>query len=397
MAVDVCVVGGGIVGLATAHALICRDPDLKIVLIEKERAWARHQTGHNSGVIHSGIYYRPDGLKARLSRRGLNMMYEFCAANDVPVERCGKVIVTSKQSDLGALDALFARGVANGVDVTRISAEELHEREPHVAGLAGLYVADTGITDYRLVAEKLVGLLRGRGVDLRLGVTARSMSSDGRGVTVSTDDGEIRASRAVAAAGLHSDELARASGALPVATIVPFRGEYYELGPGSTHLVRGLVYPVPDPSLPFLGVHLTRSIHGGVHVGPNAVPALSRDGYRRRDVSPRMVLQLISTPALWKLYRRHWRTGFQEISRSLVKPLFVTGVRQLLPDVRSRGLVSGHTGVRAQAVDAGGQLVDDFLFQEDGNCLHVINAPSPAATASLAIGEEIADKVLRGF
>jgi L-2-hydroxyglutarate oxidase len=394
--VDVCVVGGGIIGLATAYAIVGRRPDSRIVLLERESGWGRHQTGHNSGVIHSGIYYPPGSLKARLTRQGLSAMYEFCRRESLPAEQCGKVIVATDETELSRLENLRLRGEANGVEVHSMTAAELRRREPSARGIAALHVPETGITDYGRVADRLAELLRDAGVELRLGAAAEKVTNEHPDyATVRTAAGQtVRARSVVTAAGVHSDQLAMASGARPPAAIVPFRGEYYELRAGRRHLVKHLIYPVPDPDLPFLGVHFTRSIDGGVHIGPNAVLALSREGYRRRDVDAATVRDLWRSPGLRQLARRYWRVGAGEVSRSLFRPLFVPHARRLVPAVRGADLVRAKAGVRAQALDDHGNLLDDFLFHRDGRCLHVINAPSPAATASLAIGDEIADELL---
>lgn len=393
--VDVCVVGGGIVGLATAWAIQQRRPELSIAVLEREPAWGTHQTGHNSGVIHSGLYYTPGSLKARLTRDGLARMYAFCAEHDLPVERCGKLVVATDASELERMAELQRRGEANGVEVHRLTAEQAGEIEPSVACVAALHVPETGITDFGLVAARLAELLAAAGATTLTGVEVRRIREDAEVAVVETSAGDVRAARVVTAAGLHSDDLARASGLEPEATIVPFRGEYFDLAPHLADRIRGLVYPVPDPSLPFLGVHLTRGVHGGVHVGPNAVPALARHGYRRRTVERAVVRTLLTDPAFRGLARRYWRTGSAEVLRSVAKPLFVRGVRRLLPGVRSRDLRPAPAGVRAQALAPDGSLVDDFVFAESGRAVHVLNAPSPAATASLAIGEHIADRVLR--
>ncbi|PRX98031.1 L-2-hydroxyglutarate oxidase [Allonocardiopsis opalescens] len=392
--VDVAVVGGGIVGLAAARALLRARPGLRLCLLEREQGWGRHQTGHNSGVIHSGLYYAPGSLKARLTREGLREMYAFCAEQGLPAERCGKVVVASDASELPRLEALYERGRANGVRVERLTRAQLRAREPHIAGAAALLVPETGITDYGAVAERIAALLAEDGADLRLGTTVQGIETHGEAALVATDRGTLRARQVVTAAGLHSDLLVRASGAAPKAAIVPFRGEYFHLRPERTDLVRHLVYPVPDPAFPFLGVHLTRSVDGGVHAGPSAVLALSRHGYRRRDVSARTLRELAASRGLRLLARRYWRAGLAEMARSAAKPLFVRGVRRLLPEVRGRDLVRAEAGVRAQALTPDGALVDDFLFQREGRCLHVVNAPSPAATASFAIGRAIAERAL---
>jgi len=390
---DVVVIGGGIIGLATARALRERFPGASVAVLEQERVWAAHQTGHNSGVIHSGIYYTPGSLKARLCRAGSAGMVAFCRAEGVPVEVCGKLIVATGPQELPRLQALLERGVANGLQVRRVGPEELREREPHVRALAAVHVPGTAVVDFRQVCQALVRQLGAAGVELRLGAGVRGIERADGGHALDTAAGEVRAGWLVNCAGAQSDRLARAAGADPGARIVPFRGEYYELAAQRRGLVRGLVYPVPDPALPFLGVHLTRMIDGSVHVGPNAVPAGSRDGYTWRALSVRDLAATATWPGWWRLARRYWRSGAREIWRSLSKRAFVAEVRRMLPEVGPTDLKPAGAGVRAQALDRGGRLVDDFLIV-DGDCAtHVCNAPSPAATASLEIARHIANRL----
>ena len=394
---DLVVIGGGILGLATARALRERFPGASIAVLERERAWAAHQTGHNSGVIHSGIYYAPGSLKARLCRAGNASMVAFCRAEGVPVEVCGKLIVATDASELPRLEALLERGLANGLAPRRADPGEVRELEPHVRALAAIHVPSTGIVDYREVCAALVRQLHAAGVELRLGSGVNRMERAGNasaaGHALETDAGEFRAGWVVNCAGAQSDRLARAAGADPGARIVPFRGEYHELVEGRRDLVRGLVYPVPDPALPFLGVHLTRMIDGSVHVGPNAVPAGSRDGYTWSAVSARDLAATATWPGWWRLARRYWRTGGQEIWRSLSKRALLAEVRRLLPEVDAEDLVPAGAGVRAQALARDGRLVDDFLIVESERATHVCNAPSPAATASLEIAGHIAGRL----
>jgi len=394
---DLVVIGGGILGLATARALRERFPGASIAVLERERAWAAHQTGHNSGVIHSGIYYAPGSLKARLCRAGNASMVAFCRAEGVPVEVCGKLIVATDASELPRLDALLERGLANGLAPRRADPGEVRELEPHIRALAAIHVPSTGIVDYREVCAALVRQLHAAGVELRLGSGVNRMERAGNasaaGHALETDAGEFRAGWVVNCAGAQSDRLARAAGADPGARIVPFRGEYHELVEGRRDLVRGLVYPVPDPALPFLGVHLTRMIDGSVHVGPNAVPAGSRDGYTWSAVSARDLAATATWPGWWRLARRYWRTGGQEIWRSLSKRALLAEVRRLLPEVDAEDLVPAGAGVRAQALARDGRLVDDFLIVESERATHVCNAPSPAATASLEIAGHIAGRL----
>ncbi len=387
------IIGGGIVGLATAHRLLQRRPGASLTLLEKENTLARHQTGHNSGVIHSGIYYRPGSLKAATCRRGKEALETFCAEEGIARERCGKVIVAVGEEELGRLEDLYERGRANGVDCRLIGPQELREIEPHAAGVAAIHVPETGITDFLRVADRLAARIRDAGGRIRLGQEVRGMSRDGEAVVVETTGETFRARRVVNCAGLYSDRLTGLSGAEPPARIVPFRGEYYELAPGSHHLVRGLIYPVPDPRFPFLGVHFTRTIGGGVECGPNAVLAFAREGYRRRDIHPGELLETLTYPGFLKLAARHWRMGALEMWRSFSRPAFVKALQRLLPEITSEDLEPAPAGVRAQAVRPDGELVDDFLFEEHGRVLNVCNAPSPAATASLSIGERIVDRL----
>jgi L-2-hydroxyglutarate oxidase len=390
---DVAVVGGGILGLATARELRRRFPTAAIAVLEKERRIAAHQTGHNSGVIHSGVYYTPGGLKARLCRAGNASMVAFCREQGVPVEICGKLIVATEPEELPRLEALLQRGLANGLKVRRMDLGEVREREPHVRAIAAIDVPSTGIVDFSQVCDALRRLLEADGVELRLDTEVRGLARANSSHLLRTGAGEIRADYLVNCAGLHSDRLARAAGADPGARIVPFRGEYYELVAKRRDLVRGLVYPVPDPALPFLGVHLTRMIDGSVHVGPNAVPAGSREGYRRGGLSVRDMAATAAWPGWWRLVRRYWRTGSREIWRSLSKRAFVAETRRLLPDLGRDDLEPAEAGVRAQALSRDGRLVDDFLIVQGEHATHVCNAPSPAATASLEIARHVVSQI----
>ena len=388
---DYAVVGGGIVGLSIASALGRRRPDARIVVLEKENAWATHQTGNNSGVIHSGIYYKPGSLKAELCRAGARSMVEFCREHGIAHRVTGKVIVATKPEEVPRLDALWVRGLANEVPVRRLSPEEVREHEPHVSSVAGLHVASTGIVDYKAVCRAHAGLVQAQGGELRLGVTVTGVRPGASGSVVLTDAGEVEAKVVVNCAGLHSDRVARAAGVNPEAQIVPFRGEYYELRPEARHLVNTLVYPVPNPEFPFLGVHFTKMIDGSVHAGPNAVPALKREGYTWRDVDRRDVAEVLRYPGFWKLARKHWDEGAKEIWRSLNKKAFVRSLQALVPEVTADDVVPTHAGVRAQALRADGALVDDFLVVRGPGSVHVCNAPSPAATSSLEIAKAVVD------
>ncbi|MFD3355153.1 L-2-hydroxyglutarate oxidase [Streptomyces fradiae] len=387
---DVLVVGGGIIGLSTAYALSRAAPGTRVVVLEKEGGPARHQTGRNSGVIHSGVYYRPGSLKARFAVRGAAEMVKFCAEYGLPHRVTGKLIVATDRAELPRLHALVQRGRENGIPVRELGPAQISAYEPDVRGIAAIHVGTTGICDYGAVAARLADA---SGAEVRYGARVTAVDRRPWGVAARTADGRVVRARAlVNCAGLHCDEVARLAGDDPGMRIVPFRGEYYELG--RPELVRGLVYPVPDPAFPFLGVHLTRGVDGTVHVGPNAVPALAREGYGRLDVRPGELAGTLAWPGTWSIARRHWRYGAGELHRSLSKPAFTQAVRRLLPQVTAEDLRPAPAGVRAQAVLRDGTLVDDFLIREAPRTVHVLNAPSPAATASLPIGREVARRVL---
>ncbi|WP_432067209.1 L-2-hydroxyglutarate oxidase [Streptomyces sp. C10-9-1] len=387
---DVLVVGGGIVGLSTAYALSRSAPGTEVTVLEKERGPARHQTGHNSGVIHSGIYYRPGSLKARYAVRGAAETVAFCKEHGVPHEVTGKLIVATGRPELPRLHSLVQRGRENGIPVRELGASQIPEYEPEVTGLAAIHVGTTGVCDYRAMAARLA---LASGADVRYGQEVEAVDRRPWGVAVRTTGGAVVRARAlVNCAGLHCDRVARLAGDDPGMRIVPFRGEYYDLlRPG---LVRGLVYPVPDPAFPFLGVHLTRGVEGGVHVGPNAVPALAREGYQRWTARPRDVAETLRWPGSWRIARRHWRHGAGELHRSLSKRAFTQAVARLLPAVTEDDLRPAAAGVRAQAVLRDGTLADDFVLREGPRTVHVLNAPSPAATAALPIGREVARRAL---
>ncbi|MGZ3100015.1 L-2-hydroxyglutarate oxidase [Streptomyces sp. H72] len=388
---DVLVIGGGIVGLSTAYAITRAAPGTRVMVLEKEPGPARHQTGRNSGVIHSGVYYRPGSLKARYAVRGSAEMVKFCAEYGIAHAVTGKLIVATHRSELPRLHALVQRGRENGIPVRELGAAQIPEYEPEVRGLAAIHVGTTGVCDYVAVARQLA---LASGAEIRYGARVRHIHRrPGLGVAVRTRSGDVlRARVLVNCAGLQCDEIARLTGDDPGMRIVPFRGEYYELA--HPELVRGLVYPVPDPAFPFLGVHLTRGIDGSVHVGPNAVPALAREGYGWDVVRPRELGATLAWPGSWRIARRHWRYGAGELRRSLSKGAFTTAVRRLLPAVTESDLVASPAGVRAQAVLADGTLVDDFLIREGAHAVHVLNAPSPAATAALPIGREVGRRAL---
>jgi L-2-hydroxyglutarate oxidase len=384
------VIGGGIVGLATAHRLLLDRPDAGVTVLEKEDRVAAHQTGHNSGVIHAGVYYRPGSLKARLCRAGSQSMVEFCREHAIPVQVCGKLIVATGPAELPRLHALHARAQANGLAVRLLSPAEAGEHEPQVACVAAMHVPTTGIVDFPAVCRTLATLVEKAGGQVRLGARVTAVRERaGGGLAIATTGGEVGADVVVNCAGLHADRVAKLAGVDPPARIIPFRGEYYELVPGRRDLVRGLIYPVPDPRLPFLGVHLTRMIDGGVHAGPNAVLATAREGYRWRRFSARDVAGIASWPGMWRLGRRHLRYGLAEVRRSLSRRRFAADLARLVPELTAADIVPAGSGVRAQAVHRDGSLVDDFLIVARPGQLHVLNAPSPAATSSLEIAKHL--------
>ncbi|MFD9816251.1 L-2-hydroxyglutarate oxidase [Streptomyces sp. NPDC059080] len=391
---DVLVIGAGIVGLSTAHALTRAAPGLRVKVLEKESGPARHQTGRNSGVIHSGIYYPPGSLKARYALQGSAEMVAFCAEHGIPHEVTGKLIVATDRAELPRLHALIQRGREHGLPVRELGPAQITAYEPEVRGLAAIHVGTTGICDFGAVARTFARLAQEAGAEIAYGAEVTRIGRRPGRVAVATADGTVHRARAlVNCAGLHSDRIARLAGDDPGMRIVPFRGEYHLLAPERAGLVRGLVYPVPDPAFPFLGVHLTRGIDGAVHLGPNAVPALAREGYDWRTLRPAELAATLAYRGSWRIARRHWRYGAGELHRSLSRRAFTTAVRRLLPAVTEADLRPAPAGVRAQAVLPDGTLVDDFLFAESPGIVHVLNAPSPAATASLPIGREIAGRV----
>jgi L-2-hydroxyglutarate oxidase len=392
---DFAVVGGGILGLSTARSLLGRCPDAGVLVLEKEGGWARHQTGRNSGVVHSGVYYKPGSLKARFSREGRAALVEFCREHGVAYEICGKVIVATEPQEMPLLRNLYERGLKNGLAVQKIGPEELGALEPHAAGLAAVRVPEAGIVDFARVAEALVRVIAKGGGVLRPDTRVEGIRSSGGGVEVGTDRRTYRAKVLVNCAGLHADRVARLAGVEAGVKIVPFRGEYYDLVPEKRHLIKNLVYPVPNPDFPFLGVHFTRAIGGGVEAGPNAVLGLAREGYAKTDVNLKDLAEVLAYPAFWRLAGRNWRTGAGEILRSLSKKAFVRALRRLLPEIEEGDLVPAPAGVRAQALAKNGALVDDFLIAEGENSIHVLNAPSPAATAALPIGDAVAERAVR--
>lgn len=395
---DVVVVGGGIVGLATALRLLEARPGTRLTLLEKEPRVARHQTGHNSGVIHSGLYYKPGSLKARNCREGYQQLLDFCSAEAIPHEICGKIVVATSPNELPRLDELHRRGIANGLSgLQYLSPEQIREREPHCSGIKGLWVPQTGIVDYVKVAEKYAEKIQERGGEILFRQQVRTVRSLTDRVEVDTGDRTVVGRLVITCGGLHSDRLARQTHpGLPL-RITPFRGEYYVLKEHAWKLVNHLIYPVPDPAFPFLGVHFTRMIHGGVECGPNAVFAFAREGYRRLDFSLWDTWEALTWPGFRVIARKYWRMGLGEFRRSFSKAAFVRALQRLIPEIQERDLSVGGAGVRAQACTREGQLVDDFDIREHGNVVHVCNAPSPAATASLAIGQTIASAALQRF
>lgn len=392
---DVAIIGGGIVGLATAWRLLAKSPR-RLIVLEACDALATHQTGSNSGVVHAGLYYRPGSLKARLCVEGREALYRFCEAQSVAVERCGKLVLATSPAEVRQLDMLAERATANGLrGLRRLPAEAIADVEPHARGVAGLHVPDTGIVDYRGMCEALARDIEARGGEVWRGARVTGCVRDAGSLRLVTTRGEVACRVVVGCAGLQADRIARLCGLDPDVQIVPFRGEYYELVPGRRNLVRHLIYPVPDPALPFLGVHFTRRVDGTCEAGPNAVIALAREGYTWATVSPRDVAEMASFPGAWRLARRYWRVGVDETWRSLSKRRFVEALQRLVPEVRAEDLVPAAAGVRAQAVSRDGRLLDDFHVLEHDRMVHVINAPSPAATASLAIGAHVAAIVER--
>ena len=388
----VIIIGGGVVGLAVGLEITRRFPHLRLLVLEKEDGVARHQSGHNSGVIHSGVYYKPGSLKARLCVSGAAAMVEFCREHGIPHQVCGKVIVATSADELPRLESLRQRGEANGLTgLHLIGREELREIEPHARGLQALVVPSTGTTDYALVCEKYAELISAAGGTVLTSARATSIRRLADEIVIETLRGAFSTSALINCAGLYSDRISRMAGDDPGVMIVPFRGEYYDLRPERALLVKALIYPVPDPRFPFLGVHFTRRISGKVDAGPNAVLALAREGYRHTDINLRDLASSIVFPGFWRMARQHWRNGFDEWRRSLSKPAFVRALQRMLPEVSDSDLVPGGSGVRAQALKPDGALVDDFQFVPSGKVLHVLNVPSPAATASLTISKAIVD------
>ncbi|MCC7085479.1 MAG: L-2-hydroxyglutarate oxidase [Pirellulales bacterium] len=393
--VDVLIVGGGIVGLATAYDLTRRYPGRKVVLLEKERELAFHQTGRNSGVLHSGIYYKPGSLRAQNCRSGKLAMEQFCAAEGVAYEICGKVIVAVAEDEIAALERILDRGKANGVKCELIDKSRLAELEPHAQGVAAIHVPESGIIDFPGVCQRLAARTMEAGGSIVRNARVTAMHPQSGSICVSSEGGDFDAKYVVTCAGLQSDRLARMSGQQVEAKIVPFRGEYYELKPQAQHLCRNLIYPVPDPKFPFLGVHFTRLIHGGVECGPNAVLAFAREGYRMRDISIKDLAESLTYPGFLRLAAKHWRTASKELWRSFSKNAFTHALERLVPEIRTEDLTVAPSGVRAQAVARDGSIIDDFWILETECVVNVCNAPSPAATAALNIGKLVVDRLAK--
>ena len=395
---DIVIIGGGILGLSTAMQLLERSPQWRVAVVEKEEELATHQTGHNSGVMHSGIYYRPGSRKAQFCVAGLNNMIKFCEENEIEFQQCGKVIVALHESELGRLQDLYERGTANGVrDLEIVGPERLKEIEPHTAGVRALWAPHTGIVDFTKVAAAFANKFQQAGGDIFTGAAVKKITRSTGSVALETTKGTFQVKYLINCAGLYADKVASMTGENIGVRIIPFRGEYYTLRQESHHLVSGLIYPVPDPQFPFLGVHFTRNIKGHVEAGPNAVMALRREGYRKRDFSLGDSLGNLAYPGFWKMALKYWKIGMGEVYRSYSRRVFLRDLQRLLPEIQNSDLASGGSGVRAQAVARDGSLLDDFSIIQSGDAIHVLNAPSPGATSSLAIGEHIAGLAIENF
>ena len=390
---DFVIIGGGIVGLSTAMALGKRYPQAQIAILEKENNWAFHQTGRNSGVIHSGIYYQPGSFKAKFCRQGNRSMVEFCQQHGIDHDVCGKVIVATEEQELPLLENLYQRGLENGLEVSKVSAEQVKEIEPHVRCLAGILVPSTGIVDYKQVCLKYAELIQLQEGQLYLNTKVEKILPVDKGHVLETSQGTFETRFLVNCTGLQSDRLAKLSGVKPKAKIVPFRGEYYELTPEKRYLVKTLIYPVPNPAFPFLGVHFTRMIDGSVHAGPNAVLSFKREGYRKTDFDLRDFMEVMTYPGFWKLATKYADEGIKEMIRSVSKSIFVRSLQRLIPEVQAADILPSPAGVRAQALMDDGKLVNDFAIVPGVNSIHIVNAPSPAATSSLEIGKAIVEQI----
>jgi L-2-hydroxyglutarate oxidase len=395
---DAAIIGGGIVGVSVANALLDAKPGLRLILLEAEANLGTHQTGHNSGVIHSGLYYKPGSLKAKLCAEGREAMYRFCEEHAIAHARCGKIVVATRQEELPRLEELHRRGTANGLNGMRwLTTEEIHEHEPHATGVRGLFVPTTGIADYKTVVRTMGRMLLDRGCELKTAARVIGCRRDAGQLVLQTYAGDVRCKALMNCGGLQSDRVARMCGIDPGVRIVPFRGEYYKLIPARQSLVKNLIYPVPDPRFPFLGVHFTRMVTGGVEAGPNAVLALKREGYRWADVRLTDVIDSLTYSGFWKMAGRYWKTGAGEVWRSLNKKAFVSALQRLVPELKTEDVRRGGSGVRAQAVDSSGKLLDDFHIVRAQGMVHVLNAPSPGATSSLSIGKTIAGIACQHF
>jgi (S)-2-hydroxyglutarate dehydrogenase len=395
---DIVVIGGGVVGLSVAREATRQFPRMRVVVVEKEAKVGSHQSGHNSGVIHSGVYYKPGSMKARMCVAGAAAMVEFCREHGVPYEICGKVIVATSEDELPRLRNLLERGQANGVLGLRLlGREELREIEPHATGVAALQVPGTGVTDYAKVCETYAELITTQGGEVRTSTEVSGIRHNTSGTMVETTAGTLHAQFVINCAGLFSDRISRMAGETPGVRIIPFRGEYYDLVPERAALVRALIYPVPDPRFPFLGVHFTRRIYGNVDAGPNAILAFKREGYRAGDFNLRDTVESLTFPGFWRVAAKHWRSGKDEMHRAVSKASFVTGLQRLVPEIQAEDLVPGGSGVRAQAITRSGALVDDFQFSQSKNMLHFYNVPSPAATASIAIGRAVIEMAAKSW
>ena len=394
---DIIVIGGGIIGTATALSLQ-NNSNLSILIIEAESELAKHQTGNNSGVIHSGLYYKPGSLKAKNCSEGRELLYQFCEQNDIPYNKCGKIVVATNESEINSLDELYKRGIANGLTgIKKLNSQEIKNHEPHSTGIAGLFVPQTGIVDYTKVTNKYAQLFLDAGGSVQTNCKFLSLKNDSGELVVITNKEEFKAKLIVNCGGLYSDRIAKLCGVEPGLQIIPFRGEYYKLKREKEYLVKNLIYPVPDPRFPFLGVHFTRMMKGGVEAGPNAVLAFKREGYSKKDFSFNDISQMITYAGFWKMSSKYYSMGFGEFYRSFNKKAFVKALQKLVPEIQEEDIEPGGAGVRAQALEPDGKLVDDFRIVEALKMVHVLNAPSPAATASLSIGKTIAGIVKKKF
>lgn len=396
---DVIIIGGGIVGLATALQIKQQRPGLSVMVIEKEDHVAAHQTGHNSGVIHSGLYYKPGSLKATNCIRGYRMLLDFCDQESIPYDLCGKIVVATKVEEIAQLDTLFERGRQNGLGgLRKLTGTEMREIEPHVNGVAGIFVPQTGIIDYAQVTDRYAQKFQGLGGEMHLGERVEQITAGSTLSIVVTNKGSYETKLVVNCAGLYSDKIAQLTQREPIGLqIVPFRGEYFKIRPEKHYLVKNLIYPVPDPNFPFLGVHFTRMIHGGVEAGPNAVLAFGREGYRKSDINAKELYETLAWPGFQKVAVKYWQMGLGEMYRSFSKSAFTKALQALIPEIQENDLMEGGAGVRAQACDRTGGLLDDFSIIETNKAINVCNAPSPAATSSLSIGQTVSEKVLARF